>query len=157
MWGVLSAKVCVGDLALRRNLAGEGQDALGVGQDGAPILLVAGIHSAAEDARVDLGEQIEGILPRVDPIEFPIGSLDEAVHRHHQRGDDLSHVRRPFTGNSRAGLPVERDRLVSASTNSRTRLREIDSVPLTAHTARWSAERWALAHRATADTSRSLV
>src|SRR5262249_30444368 len=96
---------CVSDLALRRNPAREGQDALGVGQDGAPILLVAGIHSASEYARVDLGEQIEGILPRVDPIELPLGSLDEAVHRHHQRGDDLSHVSAPFKGDSRTKLP----------------------------------------------------
>jgi hypothetical protein len=75
-------QACVSDLALRRNLAGEGQDAIGVGQDGALIPLVAGIHSAAEDACVDLRKQIEGIFPRIDPIEFPIGSLDEAVHRH---------------------------------------------------------------------------
>jgi hypothetical protein len=69
------------DLARRRDLAGEGQDALRVGQDGSPVLLVARIHSAAEDARVNLGEQIERIFPRIDPIEFPIGSLDEVVHR----------------------------------------------------------------------------
>ena len=86
----------VGDLALRRHLAREGQNALGVRQDGAPVLLVAGVHSAPEDTRVDLREQIEGILPRVDPIEFPVGTLDEAVHRHHQRGDDLSHFMGPF-------------------------------------------------------------
>jgi hypothetical protein len=74
-------EVGVRDLALRSDLAGEGQDAGRVGQDGSPVLFVAGIHPAAEDARIDLGKEIEGILPRVDPIELPMGSLDEAVHR----------------------------------------------------------------------------
>ena len=56
-------KACVSDLSLRSRLAGEGHDAFGVCQDGAPVLLVAGIHPAAEDADIDLGEKIEGILP----------------------------------------------------------------------------------------------
>src|SRR3972149_7343688 len=86
--GCSFGEMCECDLALR--------SALGVGQHGAPVLLVTGIHPATDDARVDLGEQIEEILPRVDPIDFPLGSLDEAVHRHPQRSDDLSHLSSPF-------------------------------------------------------------
>src|SRR5215510_1351552 len=91
------SEVCVGDLALRSDLAGDGQSALGVGQNGAPVLLVARIHPAAQHTGVDLGEKITGIFPRVYPIQFSVGSLDEAVNRHEQSSDDLSHVRSPFT------------------------------------------------------------
>src|SRR4030095_6044050 len=90
------SEVCVGDLALRSDLAGEGQNALGVGQNGAPVLLVARIHPAAQNTRVDLGEKIKGIFPLFYPIEVSIGSLDEAVNRHDQSSYDLSHVRSPF-------------------------------------------------------------
>jgi hypothetical protein len=49
-------EVRVSDLALRSDLASEGQGPLWVGQYGAPVLLVAGIHPAAEDAGIDLRE-----------------------------------------------------------------------------------------------------
>src|SRR4029450_2376823 len=90
------SEVCVGDLALRSDLAGEGQSALGVSQNGAPVLLVARIHPAAQNTLVDLGEQIKRIFPPVHPIQSSVGSLDEAVNRHEQSSDDLSHVRSPF-------------------------------------------------------------
>src|SRR5215510_9667336 len=56
-----------------------------------------------------------------------MGSLDAAVHRHHQCGDDLSHGKCPCKSDCRTRLPVDRDWLVSDPPSSRRRLRKIDS------------------------------
>ena len=44
--GRLVGEARVRDFGLRSDLAGEGQNALGVGQDGTPVLLIARIHPA---------------------------------------------------------------------------------------------------------------
>ena len=61
-------------------------------------LLVGRIHPATQDTRVDLREQIEGIFPRLYPIQFSVGPLDEVVHRYPQSCDYFSHVNSPYVG-----------------------------------------------------------
>jgi hypothetical protein len=66
-------------------------------------------------------------IATLDPIQFPIGSLDEAVHRHHQRGDDLSQCEVSFQEcDRRTGYRSTVTRLVSGFTTSRRRPREVD-------------------------------
>jgi hypothetical protein len=65
---------------------------LEVGQYRKPVLLVARIHPAAQDARVDLRKQIKRVLPRPYPVHLSVGPLDEAVHRHLQGRNQLSHA-----------------------------------------------------------------
>ena len=90
--GRLVGEVGVGDLTLRGELAGEGQGRFGIVQDGKLVLLIARVHPAAEDARVDLVQKAEVIRPGLDPVEFTIGPFDEAVERYLHRRDDLAHV-----------------------------------------------------------------
>jgi hypothetical protein len=71
---VPSALTRAGVLALRIDLAPEWHP-LGVGQDAKPILFVARMHPAAEDARVDLREQIKVIFPGLNPINFSVGAI----------------------------------------------------------------------------------
>src|SRR5580765_4774492 len=94
--GRLVGEARISDFGLRSDPAGEGQNALGVGQDGKPVLLVARIHPATQDTRVDLREQIKGIFPRLYPIQVSVGPLDEVVHRYPQSCDYFSHVNSPY-------------------------------------------------------------
>ena len=80
--GRLAGEARISHLSFRSNPAGERQQRLGLGEDGAPVSLVIGIHPAAEDARVDLRQQIERVVPGLDPVQFAVTALDEAVQRH---------------------------------------------------------------------------
>jgi hypothetical protein len=55
-----------------------------VGRDRPPELLIARIHAAAEDSRVGVGDQVERVIPRSDPIDLVAGALNVAVQRYLQ-------------------------------------------------------------------------
>ena len=92
--GVREARVF--DLARGRELSGERHCTLRVGVHRAPVLLIARIHAAAENQGVDPRHQIEGVLPRVDPVDLSVRALDEPVQRHPECSDELSHVNSSF-------------------------------------------------------------
>jgi hypothetical protein len=77
----LVGEVRIVDLALRSDLAREGQSALRIGQDGAPVLRVARIHAAAQNTCIDLREKFKRIFPALYPIKLSVGPLNEAVER----------------------------------------------------------------------------
>jgi hypothetical protein len=42
-------------------------------------LFIARVHSAAEDGRVGVGDQAERVIPRINPVDLPVGSLNVAI------------------------------------------------------------------------------
>src|SRR5215204_2032880 len=77
------------DLAQGRRLTRERQWAVRIREYGEPVLLVARIHGPTEDTGVDLGQELERVLPRPDPVQLAVWALDETVQRHLQRRNEL--------------------------------------------------------------------